>query len=270
MSGRALRKKAEPLAQRVQHLEEKNLALSRTLRILEEARAQLVDQYDFAPVGFVTLDAKGCIREINLTAARMLGRERSRLLTMPFLTQVARPSVPAFLHHLRECRSQQTEIISEVNLRVGRGGDALPVELRSVPVPDLRGAIVYRTGLVAALHHLGADVTQRSRVRCAVECDDRLTLDDADVATHLYRIAQEAVANAIKHGRAKTVQIQLVAEQDTLTLRVRDDGKGIPANPSQSGMGLHLFHYRARLIGASIDVRRMDPGGCQVTCSLPG
>ena len=89
------------------------------------------------------------------------------------------------------------------------------------------------------------------------------------VATNLYRIAQEAVANAIKHGNAKAVLIQLAAENGNLTLRVRDDGTGIPAKPKQTGMGLHTMRYRATMIGGSLDVRRARPRGTIVTCSFP-
>ena len=82
------------LERKIESLEARNLELARTLQIVEQARANLADQYDYAPLGFVTLDAKGCIREINLTAARLLGRERSQFLTMPFLVCVAKVSLP--------------------------------------------------------------------------------------------------------------------------------------------------------------------------------
>ena len=60
-----------------------------------------------------------------------------------------------------------------------------------------------KSGLVAALHELTAEVTGRTRVGCALECDESLTIADVSVATNVYRIAQEAVANAIKHGKAQ-------------------------------------------------------------------
>lgn len=128
---------------------------------------------------------------------------------------------------------------------------------------------VENDGLTAALHELAAEVTKRSRVGCALECDDRLSIADSAVATNLYRIAQEAVANAIKHGKAKSVLIQLAAANGRMTLAVRDDGKGIPAKPKQSGMGLHTMQYRATMIGGSLDVRRDRPRGTVVTCSFP-
>jgi PAS domain S-box-containing protein len=484
MTARASGHGRESEGRRVKRLEARNLELARTLQLVEEARASLADQYDFAPVGFVTLDAKGCIREINLTAARILGRERSHLLGIPFFTQVAKPHCRTFLNHLRECRIRQMEIMSDVVLRTG-GSSTLPVELRSVPVLDThRGDTVYRTaitditerlragnalreseeryrdlvefspdgifvrregkivfansaavrlcgmenprdligsdiadwvassfrqslamallgpcdggtatiearlsrqnnttveveisahrfryegepavlvlarditrrkkaerevleiserertnfgrevhdgicqsllgvcylvqvlktqmrgvspevaadadeiarivrecaeearnlarglcpvgmdngGLVAALHSLTAGVTRRSLTRISLECDDQLKVNDVSVATNLYRIAQEAVSNAIRHGKAKSVLIQLAADDGKLTLQVRDDGKGFPAKPKQTGMGLHTMRYRATMIGGSLDVRPSRPRGTVVMCSFP-
>ena len=161
MNARASEPRRESEGRLVKRLEARNLELTRTLQMVEEARANLADQYDFAPIGFVTLDAKGCIREINLTAARILGRERSQLLAMPFFTQVAKPHCRTFLNHLRECRNRQMEVISDVALRTGRSG-TLPVELRSVPVLDARrGDIVYRTAITDITERLRAGKTLR-------------------------------------------------------------------------------------------------------------
>jgi PAS domain S-box-containing protein len=471
-------------AEQMERLKARNSELMRTLQLSEESRAVLADQYDFAPVGFVTLDAKGCVREINLTAARILAWERAPLLGMPFLTHIAKVHVSTFLHHLRDCRRQSREIVCEAALRV-RGGGEVPVELRSVPVLDpRRGDTVFRTtiidinerlhasralrgseeryrelvelspdgifivrdgaivfansaalllcgveraetlyggdfivwmrpayrptlsaillgastareappveakfarrdgtvidvevlarpfrhdggravlvvardisrrkaaerhvlkiserersnfgrdlhdslsqgltgaalladglrkefqnanpraaeeaqylaevvrncreearnlarglcpvtmeqhGLVAALHELATEIAARMRVGCTVQADNRIAIDDMTRATHLYRIAQEAISNAIQHGRAKSVLIQLGADNGKMTLRVEDNGKGLPAKPKRTGMGLHIMRYRASLIGGSLDVRRMRPRGTVVTCTL--
>jgi PAS domain S-box-containing protein len=484
MRTRSAEHNREPRAVRLDRLEQDNLELRRRLENIEEARAVLSDLYDYAPIGFVTLDDKGCIVRMNLTIARMLGRERSGLLGQPFFTQVANPYYPVFLKHLSKCRERRGEVVSDMALRVGRSA-VLPVELRSVPVPDFRGSgtnwrtaitditarlqagralreseeryrelvelspdgifilhegtIVFansaarllfgveneaaliggefmawvrlpfchvvraaldlrniaappiveaqltcanggkvdielvvrpfrhdgepallvvarditrrrkaerqvlvisererstfgrdmhdglcqslmgiafmadtlrkqvvetnpkagvqasditriarqcceearnlarglcpvtmeKSGLVAALHELTVDITKRTRVGCVLECDDTLTVADAGVATNLYRIAQEAVANAIKHGKAKSILIQFAAENGRMTLYVRDDGKGIPAKPKSSGMGLHTMQYRATMIGGSLAVQRDLPRGTVVTCSFP-
>ena len=90
------------------------------------------------------------------------------------------------------------------------------------------------------------------------------------MATHLYHIAQEAVANATEHGEAKHVEIDLATKGDATTLTVKDDGLGLPESPSGlKGLGLRIMRYRADVMGASLDVRRQAEGGTTVTCTIP-
>lgn len=128
-----------------------------------------------------------------------------------------------------------------------------------------------RAGLLPALHDLAQRTELLSTASCTLSGDDDFAVEKA-AEIHLYRIVQESISNAIRHGHASRIEIQCRKRDDRQTLTITDNGSGFtpPKAGQQSGMGLHLFHYRARLIGASIDVRRMDPGGCQVTCSLPG
>ncbi len=468
----------------VEVAEAKIRELSRTLHIVEEARATLADQYDYAPIGFLTLDAKGCVREINLTAARLLGRERSMILAMPFFPFIAKGHLTEFMRHLTTCRYHHSAVVTELAVRT-RLGATVPVELRSVPVFDRDGVTVYRTvmtnitdrlrisadlrqseqrhrdlvelspdgifieyhgaivfanraatrfcgaesprevigrrltdlvrradrrsvtslleesrtthdgprieakllctegkalevemvarpfmhdgepamlvvardssrrvaaerqvlaiseqektrmgrdlhdglsqnlmgaswraealrnqlrkvdpaaaaradeiaqivrncmaearslarglcpvtmeqnGLIAALQEFAAEIAGRSQVACSLDCDEHLNIADLDVATHVYRIAQEAVANAIKHGKARTVTIRLTAQAGQATLSVRDDGKGLPSQPRGAGMGLHTMRYRASVIGGILDIKRGSPRGTLVTCTFP-
>jgi signal transduction histidine kinase len=90
------------------------------------------------------------------------------------------------------------------------------------------------------------------------------------IAVHLYRIAQEAVGNAIKHGEAKNVVVQLENSQSGKLLRVMDDGIGLPPmRINGRGMGLRIMSYRSDLIGAKLDVRARNTRGTVVTCLLP-
>jgi signal transduction histidine kinase len=90
------------------------------------------------------------------------------------------------------------------------------------------------------------------------------------MATHLYHIAQEAVNNAIKHGKPGKVLIQLTAEQGRGTLLIKDDGKGIGENPANNqGMGLHIMNYRAGVIGGVLEIRPDTTRGTVVTCTFP-
>jgi len=95
-----------------------------------------------------------------------------------------------------------------------------------------------------------------------------LISDDA-VATHLYRIAQEAVNNAVKHGYAQNIRISLCAEAENTSLTIEDDGCGLPQDVRNSpGMGLHIMNYRAKMIGATLQVQRGAQGGTVVMCVL--
>ena len=91
-----------------------------------------------------------------------------------------------------------------------------------------------------------------------------------DVAAHLYLIAQEAAGNAARHGRPASVRINLGRQDEDMILKVSDDGKGLPEGRSGAeGRGMDIMRYRARLIGARIDVRSRPGKGVTVTCTLP-
>ena len=122
-------------------------------------------------------------------------------------------------------------------------------------------------GLMSALQLWAAEVEDLFGVSCHFRCEKPVLIYDNSMATHLYHIAQEAVNNAIKHGNARKILIQLASEQGRGTLVIRDDGKGIAENPAGTqGMGLHIMNYRAGMIGGTLEVRRDTPRGTVVTC----
>jgi signal transduction histidine kinase len=122
-------------------------------------------------------------------------------------------------------------------------------------------------GLTAALDELAGQVARVFGVACRVR--DRAGVEPAlAVRGHLHRIAREAVVNAARHAAATAIEIELAREAGALRLVVRDDGVGIPEHP-RDGMGLHLMAYRARMLGASLDIAAGWPRGTTVTCSLP-
>jgi signal transduction histidine kinase len=133
----------------------------------------------------------------------------------------------------------------------------------------LSGVEVGKNGLVAALRDFAQSTSELFNVSCRFECPDPLFIEDAHTAAHLYRIAQEAVGNAIKHGEAKDVVIRLESADAGCTLRVIDNGSGLPPKLTDKGMGLHIMSYRSELIGAQLSVRRRSPKGTEVTCTLP-
>ncbi len=126
-----------------------------------------------------------------------------------------------------------------------------------------------RIGLASALEELAGSVSHLYKVSCTLESRNSIPVDDHASATHLYRIAQEAVNNALKHGEAKTIAISLSRKDDQLELTVENDGRDFPGTlPSGGGMGLHIMRYRARMIGASLRVERLSGGGTLVSCAL--
>ena len=124
--------------------------------------------------------------------------------------------------------------------------------------------------LVPALEELALMAQDRFEITCELQCEDPVPVVDDATATHLFHIAQEAVTNAVKHGRAKHVEIALTTEGDRAVLTVRDDGAGLPEDASGlKGLGLRIMRYRANVMGASLDVRRHADGGTIVVCSIP-
>jgi PAS domain S-box-containing protein len=124
--------------------------------------------------------------------------------------------------------------------------------------------------LAAALHGLARNVRQLFRISCTFESEDPFPRLRHEVAAHLFRIAQEAVSNALTHGRADRIEISLGGTDVEGLLSVHDNGVGLPDDARQSaGMGVHTMTYRARLIGGSLDVRRLAPRGTAIICAFP-
>jgi len=364
---------------------------------VERARRHYEDLYDFAPVGYISFDGTGLIREVNLTAAGLLEQTRTNLLRTPFAVFIARESVATFMTHLGRCRRGESRVASEILLKPGFR-KLVPVQILSNPVAsgaetlyrtvftdlterkrgeeELRNAhkelerrIYERTvelqqaneelqtevktrrrlegeileisdreqrrmgqdlhdglcqhlaalslmakaiatrlrkekqseaeeidqvstlltdavgqtralarglhpvevdsnGLMSALQELASSVNGPMVTR--FECSRPVAIEDNAIALNLYRIAQEAFGNAVKHSHGKRVDIQLASRRGEIVLSVRDDGAGTPRSLATSqGMGLHIMNYRARMIGASLKVAARRKGGTCVACSIP-
>lgn len=121
-------------------------------------------------------------------------------------------------------------------------------------------------GLAMGLAELGK-TTSTLGVECRASLDETLIIDDLAVATHLYRIAQEAVNNALKHAEPSAIEIVLRYEKDKGLLSVTDDGRGLPQDgPVSGGMGLNIMRYRAGIIGAELDILPGRKKGTEVRC----
>lgn len=133
-------------------------------------------------------------------------------------------------------------------------------------VRNLHSRTLEAAGLTAALGELAAHVARVFRVECRV--DDRAGVEPSAASRiHLHRIVREAVLNAARHARATTIAIELARDGGELAVAVRDDGVGLHAPPT-GGMGLHLMAYRARLLGATLQIAA-GPRGTTVTCRVP-
>lgn len=124
-------------------------------------------------------------------------------------------------------------------------------------------------GLMQALEELAAISSDLFRMNCRFECDSPVLMRDTAKAGHLYRISQEAISNAVKHGKAKNVVVQLDTLDEGMVLRVKDDGAGLPEVRNHSeGMGLRIMAHRASIIGGNFEARRDPAGGTIISCVL--
>ena len=124
-------------------------------------------------------------------------------------------------------------------------------------------------GLMTAFQELSTSITQWSKVNCIFAHDSPVLIDDATTATHLYRIAQEAVSNAIRHGKARRVEINLSARKGEVTLTIEDDGVGLPDGWQKGqGLGTRIMAHRAAMIGATFTMEPNSTGGTFVKCAF--
>jgi signal transduction histidine kinase len=125
-------------------------------------------------------------------------------------------------------------------------------------------------GLMAALRALAEQCSELFKVRCRFACQRPVHVHASSTATHLFRIAQEAVTNAGKHSKAKQITIQLSSSRKKLVLSVSDDGVGLrKAGRNMEGLGFRTMQYRADALGGSLVFRQRRGGGTVVVCTIP-
>ena len=142
-----------------------------------------------------------------------------------------------------------------------RGARALSHGLSPLPLED--------NGLANALLELADSTRLLAKIECSFACSPAITVRDHAVATHLYRIAQEAVNNALKHSRTKKISLAVTRLGKGLKMTIEDYGRGFATEKAMPhGMGLRVMHYRAGLIGAELDVAAKPGKGTCITCAL--
>jgi PAS domain S-box-containing protein len=160
---------------------------------------------------------------------------------------------PALTKQARRLNHELRETVTQVRL----------ISHRLAPVP-LEGE-----GLMRGLMELATSTSRIPKVACAFTCDPPVCIQDVATATHLYRIAQEAVNNALKHGRARKIDITLTERAEGVELIVENNGRPLAASkPLNSGMGLNVMRYRAEMIGARLSIDSGKRKGVRVICTL--
>jgi two-component system CheB/CheR fusion protein len=164
---------------------------------------------------------------------------------------------------LKEKRAAESKEVGEaakiVNANVGLARDLArglhPVEISA-------------SGLSTALREL-AFLTS-TEIACRFEAPRAVRISDQNVALGLYRIAQEAVKNAVKHAKAGAIVISLQRNRQGIELTIADNGDGLRAKKNVKGMGLHLMEYRARNLSGNLRVEPNSPKGTRIICTVPG
>lgn len=125
-------------------------------------------------------------------------------------------------------------------------------------------------GLAAALERFCSQAEHIFRIKCNFEVYGEYMNYTDSYAIHLYRIVQEAISNAVRHGKASAIQVELAIGRDQLRLRIHDNGIGFPEKLKPTrGLGVQLMGYRARIMGGTLDIKSGPTGGTVITCTQP-
>ncbi len=156
------------------------------------------------------------------------------------------------------------EILEESAQTVNRNVGLTRDLARGLQPADLRG-----TGLKQALRSLADQVGESSDIKCHFKAVRGVRVTDDNAALHLYRVAQEALNNAVKHSGAKNILIHLDRSETHVCVSVQDDGKGFSLKRRSKGLGLHIMRYRANALGGELKIEKRRNGGMDVICKIP-
>jgi two-component system, LuxR family, sensor kinase FixL len=124
-------------------------------------------------------------------------------------------------------------------------------------------------GLLQALKELATTVEKLFNITCTLEHDEKFVIRNRSSENHLFRLAQEAINNSVKHGKAKRVTVSLTKAGDKAVLSIADDGSGFAKEgPKGGGLGLRIMNYRAQKIGANLELVAGEGGGTVVKCTF--
>lgn len=167
-----------------------------------------------------------------------------------------------------ELLAQQESPETKTAQRMTRWLEIVQQQIRTI-IRKLVPVEVNHHGLAAAFRELARQTSESRDLACEFHCPRPITVADKALASHLYRIVQEAVANAIRHANATKIRIELMEDEAALTLRVIDNGIGIGTTQKEGeGIGLRSMAYRAGLIGGTLSLRTGEQGGTQLICTV--
>jgi PAS domain S-box-containing protein len=128
-----------------------------------------------------------------------------------------------------------------------------------------------RSGLMPALNELARQTQEQLGVVCSLQCTAEFGTPTGAKTVHVFRVVQEAISNAVRHGKAKHVAILAGVSGELAEVSVNDDGVGIPVEwpAERTGMGIHLMTYRAQMLGGTLEVVRRPAGGTSVRLMFP-
>ncbi len=125
-------------------------------------------------------------------------------------------------------------------------------------------------GLINGLHEFVMGIRQRTGVACRFRVEGEVAILDTAVATHLFRIVEEAVQNAVRHAKPRRIEVRLGRVRAGLSLTIWNDGRPLPDHLDMAkGLGLRTMRYRANLVGGDLELRRVARGGTEVSCLVP-
>ncbi|MEM7013001.1 MAG: PAS domain S-box protein [Verrucomicrobiota bacterium] len=201
------------------------------------------------------------VLEISEAEQRRIGQDIhddlcQQLASIGCLTKVVEQQLKAIYEDGAESLARIGEMISQANVRA-----------REI-AHGLAPSMLQNEGLPGVLRDL-AERTQKSyQVNCVADCPDSISLVDPKITTHLYRIAQEAIGNAVRHAEPTNVKISLQEENGVLSLSVCDDGIGITDPTRSTGMGLLTMAHRAQLLGGEFDLHSSPGGGTKIRIDI--
>lgn len=200
------------------------------------------------------------LMDVSEREKRLLGQELhdslgQQLMGIAFITKVLERKLSAKKY---EEAKYAEEIVKLVNHAMdqarGMAKGLYPVDLEA-------------GNLTSALQQLAATTENLFGIKCDFKCDKPATIEDTSIAIHIYRITQEAITNAIRHGHAKNIHIELLCKEDKNILTVRSDGLDFPKSvPGKKGMGLKIMEHRSEMINGSLKIMKGDEEGTILKC----